>query len=35
MIDASLQLLATVRVPVSDDGYRELSRFARKWSNSH
>ena len=29
-VDASLQSLATVRVPVSDDGYRELRRFARK-----
>lgn len=29
-VDASLQLLATVRVPVSDDGHRELRRFARK-----
>lgn len=34
-VDASLQLLATVRVPVSDAGYRELRRFARKWSNTH
>jgi hypothetical protein len=34
-VDASLQLLARVRVPVSDDGYRELRRFARKWSNTH
>ncbi|MDV6278162.1 hypothetical protein R3Q06_32355 [Rhodococcus erythropolis] len=28
-------LLATVRVPVSDTGYRELRRFARKWSHTH
>ncbi|MDV6271462.1 IS110 family RNA-guided transposase [Rhodococcus globerulus] len=34
-VDASLQLLATIRVPVSDDGYRSLRRFARKWSNTH
>ncbi|MDV6278234.1 hypothetical protein R3Q06_32740 [Rhodococcus erythropolis] len=34
-VDASLQLLATVRVPVSDNGYRSLRRFARKWSNTH
>lgn len=34
-IDASLQLLAIVRVPVSDDGYRELRRFGRKWPNTH
>ncbi|MFJ6263384.1 hypothetical protein ACIQH2_31810, partial [Rhodococcus erythropolis] len=34
-VDASLQLLATIRVPVSDDGYREPRRSARKWSNTH
>lgn len=34
-IDASLQLLAIVRVSVSDDGYRELRRFAEKWPNTH
>lgn len=28
-VDASLQLLATIRVPVSDDGYRELRGSAR------
>jgi len=30
-VDASLQPLATVRVPVSRDGYRALRRFARRW----
>ena len=32
-IDASLQPLATVRVPVSRDGYRALRRFARRWAH--
>ncbi len=30
-VDATLQTLATVRVPVSGDGYRSLRRFARQW----
>ncbi len=30
-VDASLQPLATVRVPVSREGYRALRRFARRW----
>lgn len=30
-VDASLQPLATVRVPVSRDGYRALRRFASRW----
>ena len=30
-VDASLQPLATVRVPVNRDGYRMLRRFARRW----
>lgn len=30
-MDTSLQLLATIRVPVSDSGYRALRRFARCW----
>ncbi|GAF51482.1 IS110 family RNA-guided transposase [Rhodococcus wratislaviensis] len=34
-VDASLRPLATIRVPVGDDGYRSLRRFARKWSNTH
>ena len=33
-VDASLQPLATVRVPVSRDGYRALRRFARRWPNA-
>jgi hypothetical protein len=30
-VDASLQPLATIRVPVSREGYRSLRRFARRW----
>ncbi len=30
-VDESLQPLATIRVPVSRDGYRSLRRFARSW----
>ncbi len=33
-VDGSLQPLATVRVPVSRDGYRALRRFARRWPNA-
>ncbi|WP_430335941.1 hypothetical protein [Rhodococcus sp. ACT016] len=33
-VDASLRPLATIRVPVSDDGYRDLRRFAREWTNA-
>lgn len=33
-VDARLQPLATVRVPVSRDGYRALLRFARRWSDA-
>ena len=33
-VDGSLQPLATVRVPVSRDGYRALHRFARQWPNA-
>jgi len=33
-VDASSQALATVRVPVSRDGYRALRRFARRWPDS-
>jgi transposase len=30
-VDSSLQPLASVRVPVSRDGYQALRRFARQW----
>ena len=30
-VDGSLQPLATVRVPVSREGYRALRRFAHRW----
>ncbi len=30
-VDASLRTLATIRVPVSRTGYRDLRRFARRW----
>jgi transposase len=30
-VNASLQPLDTIRVPVSDSGYRQLRRFARRW----
>jgi transposase len=30
-VDASLQPLDTIRVPVSDSGYRASRRFARRW----
>lgn len=33
-VDESLQPLATIRVPVSRDGYRSLRRFARSWKGS-
>ena len=32
-VDVSLQPLASIRVPVSRDGYRALRRFARRWPN--
>lgn len=31
VVDASLQPVATIRVPVSRDGYRTLRRFANRW----
>jgi transposase len=31
VVDASLQPVATIRVPVSRDGYRALRRFASRW----
>jgi transposase len=33
-VDGSLQVLSTVRVPVNRAGYRELRRFADRWSNA-
>src|SRR5690242_4657421 len=33
-VDTTLQLVATVRVPVSREGYRTLRRFARRWPNA-
>ena len=33
-VDGSLQPFATVRVPVSRDGYRALRRFARRWPHA-
>ena len=33
-VDASLQPLEIIRVPVSREGYRELRRFAQRWTNS-
>ena len=33
-VDGSLQPLATVRVPVSRDGYRALRRFAQCWPHA-
>ena len=30
-VDASLQPVDAIRVPVSDSGYRQLRRFARRW----
>jgi hypothetical protein len=32
-VDASLQPLASIRVPVSREGYRALRRFARRWAD--
>src|SRR5277367_6727745 len=32
-VDASLQPVATIRVPVSRDGYRALRRFANRWTD--
>jgi transposase len=33
-VDASLQPLASIRVPVSRDGYRALRGFARRWADA-
>jgi transposase len=32
-LDSSLQPLDAIRVPVSREGYRQLRRFARRWSD--
>ena len=32
-VDASLQPIDIIRVPVSHEGYRALRRFARRWSD--
>lgn len=34
VLNGSLRSLATVRVPVNRDGYRDLRRFARRWPNA-
>jgi transposase len=33
-VDASLQPLASIRVPVSREGYRALRGFARRWTDA-
>jgi len=33
-VDASLRTVATLRVPVSRAGYRDLRRFARRWPHA-
>ena len=33
-VDASLQPLASIRVPVSGEGYRALREFARRWADA-
>lgn len=33
VVDASSQPVATIRVPVSRDGYRALRRFANRWTD--
>jgi transposase len=33
-VDAALQPLEVIRVAVSAEGYRQLRRFARRWSDS-
>jgi transposase len=33
-VDSTLQPLASIRVPVSRDGYGALRRFARRWPNA-
>lgn len=34
VLNGSLRSLATMRVPVNRDGYRDLRRFARRWPNA-
>ena len=33
-VDNSLQVLSTIRVPVSRGGYRSLRGFAQRWSDA-
>jgi transposase len=33
-VDGSLQVLATLRVPVNRSGYRDLRRFAGRWQQA-
>ena len=33
-VNAALQPLATLRVPVSGQGYQQLRRFARRWPDA-
>jgi transposase len=33
-VDASFEPLASIRVPVSRDGYRALRGFARRWPDA-
>jgi transposase len=33
-VDAALQPVEVIRVAVSAEGYRQLRRFARRWSDS-
>lgn len=35
VVGTALQPVATIRVPVSRDGYRSLRRFARRWPNAY
>ena len=33
-VDTRLQAVASIRVPVNRDGYRQLRRFARRWPDA-
>ena len=33
-VDSRLQPVASIRVPVNRDGYRQLRSFARRWPNA-
>ena len=33
-VDTRLQPVASIRVPVNRDGYRQLRRFARRWPDA-